>query len=136
MNPALCLLRYHPELQPIERVWCAVKNEIAHNPVASMTELKERLAQNFRDLVTQKVLLGTWRKSVEYVEQYASWSTDTAGCSADPEAERDLGEQLPENGLDMEEDDLEKLSKKPRWTTTTKSCHRLGEKCGENGTFL
>ena len=30
-----------------------------------------------------------------------------AGCSADPEAERDLGEQLPENGLDMEEDDLE-----------------------------
>lgn len=51
--------------------------------------------------------LGTWRKSVEYVEQYASWSTDTAGCSADPEAERDLDEQLPENGLDMEEDDLE-----------------------------
>ena len=72
-----------------------------------MTELKERLAQNFHDLVTQKVLLGTWRKSVEYVELYASWSTDTAGCSADPEAERDLGEQLPENGLDMEEDDLE-----------------------------
>ena len=72
-----------------------------------MQELKERLADNFRELVTQKVLLGTWRKSEEYVHQYAAWATDTQGCSWDPEEERERGEQLPEGGLDMEEDDLE-----------------------------
>jgi hypothetical protein len=46
-------------------------------------------------------------KSAEYVQQYAAWSTDTEGCSWDPEDERESGEELPEGALDMEEDDLE-----------------------------
>jgi len=99
--------RYHPELQPIERVWCCVKNEIANNPVGTMSELKERLEANFKSCVTQKVLLGTWRKSVEYVEKYAAWSTDTEGCSWDPEEERERGEELPDQALAMDEEDLE-----------------------------
>ena len=84
-----------------------MKNDIARDPVATMTELKARLEKNFRTLVTQKVVLGTWRKSAEYVQQYAAWSTDTEGCSWDPEDERESGEELPEGALDMEEDDLE-----------------------------
>ena len=37
----------------------------------------------------------------------AATSTTSAHDAGAAEAERDLGEQLPENGLDMEEDDLE-----------------------------
>ena len=84
-----------------------MKNEIANNPVGTMSELKERLEANFKSCVTQKVLLGTWRKSVEYVEKYAAWSTDTEGCSWDPEEERERGEELPDQALAMDEEDLE-----------------------------
>ena len=38
-------------------------------------------------------------KSVEYVEKYAAWSTDTGGCSWDPEEERERGEELPDQAL-------------------------------------
>ena len=39
---------YHPELQPIERVWACVKNEIARMPVLGIAELLKRLKKNFR----------------------------------------------------------------------------------------
>ena len=35
------------------------------------------------------------------------WSTDTEGCSWDPEEERERGEELPDQALAMDEEDLE-----------------------------
>ena len=61
---------YHPELQPIERVWCCVKNEIARNPVYSVTEMDARLWKNFAELVTEKILLSTYRQSKEWEQKY------------------------------------------------------------------
>jgi hypothetical protein len=61
---------YHPELQPIERVWCAVKNPIANNPCGTMTELQAALRTNFRDLVNHTVLVSTYRQSKEWEDKY------------------------------------------------------------------
>ena len=84
-----------------------MKNEIANNPVANMTELKERLHTNFQTLVTPKILLSSWHKTVAHLKEYAAWSTDTADCSDDPEEERRAGgDPLEESAAWEEEHDL------------------------------
>ena len=91
---------YHPELQPIERVWCAVKNEIARNPVTSLNEMDARLWTNFETLVTEKVLLSTYRKSKEWEETYRTGDDDVVDEDATDEAE-------PEEDMSEDEDELE-----------------------------
>ena len=84
---------YHPELQPIERVWCCVKNEIARNPVFSVTEMNDRWT-NFVTLVTEKVLLSTYRKSMEWEQTYRNGEEedefdDAAGSDIDEVSDDD-----------------------------------------------
>ena len=57
---------YHPELQPIERVWAMVKNPIAQQPALNMRELGSRLGQNLT-AVDQKAWLAAY-KAVQTVE--------------------------------------------------------------------
>jgi hypothetical protein len=66
---------YHLELQPIERVWCHVKNEIAGNPCSTMKELIERIENNFKT-VTQKVLLSTFKQSQKWEDDYLALLDD------------------------------------------------------------
>ena len=68
---------YHPELQPIERLWAAVKNEIARRPVnaGGMTELIRRLWLNFKDSseggqLALNIMHMTYRKSREWEDYY------------------------------------------------------------------
>eukprot|EP01047_Picozoa_sp_COSAG01_P090459 COSAG01_NODE_22302_length_861_cov_4.384514_1_plen_91_part_00 len=56
--------------RPIERIWCAVKNPIADDPVSNMTELDRRLRINFLGdehgrgcCVTEKVLVSSYRQT-------------------------------------------------------------------------
>ena len=74
-----------PELQPIERVWCAVKNEIAEKPCVTMKELEERLRKNFAKLVTLKVLASSWRQTKEYEQRYSTMDPEVDADGEEPE---------------------------------------------------
>ena len=91
-------------MQPIERVWCCVKNDIAERPVLTMTELDKRLRANFSNLVTEKVLASTYRQTQKYEDDYLEWAAKqgpehAAGAPTDP-----LGEEEDE-AVDTEGED-------------------------------
>lgn len=78
--------------RPIERVWCAVKNPIANDPVANMTELEGRLRINFLGdeegngcCVGEKVLFSSYRQTQEHVDRYATYRLDATGEFQDPQ---------------------------------------------------
>ena len=96
---------YHPELQPIERVWCCVKNQIAEYPVANMTELRERLKVNFNTLVTEEILISSLRQSQQWEDLY--FATMDAG---DPAFTLGAGLDLAVDPDDDEEDEEEEES--------------------------
>jgi transposase len=56
---------YHPEVQPIERIWAMVKNPIAYNPDPEETAstLREKLVSSLKN-VPEKSLHSAWKKSV------------------------------------------------------------------------
>jgi hypothetical protein len=66
---------YHPELQPIERVWAVVKNPIARQPALNMTELGTRLGQNLA-AVDQRVWLSAY-KTIQAMEDDYFQKMDT-----------------------------------------------------------
>jgi transposase len=53
---------YHPELQPIEMVWAAVKNPFLHQRVQTLAVMKTQLYEHFRTRVTDTVLAGAWAR--------------------------------------------------------------------------
>ena len=101
--------------RPIERIWCAVKNPIAEFPVTQggLTKLKRRLSENFETKVTDKVLAGSLRRTMEVEDKYLQHVADAAGISqvpqdaeSDEEDEpEDLEEALADEGDDSDEDD-------------------------------
>ena len=54
---------YHPELQPIELIWAAIKNPIAKNPCNTMVELEAKIHQGI-DAITSR----TWLKAFRHVQ--------------------------------------------------------------------
>ena len=60
---------YHPELQPIERVWAIVKNPIARQPARTMAELGSRLRANLA-AVDRGTWLSAYRKAQAEEDAY------------------------------------------------------------------
>ena len=77
-----------------------MKNEIARDPVKGIKELEERLWKNFNTLVTRKVLMSTYRKSLEWEETYRNGEEEIA----DPDDAEDAD---PEENMSEDESDLE-----------------------------
>ena len=63
---------YHPELQPIEHIWGAVKNKIAMKVFSNMKELISCLHFMFENEVTKKTWLGAYKKVQSQEDRY--WS--------------------------------------------------------------
>ena len=77
---------YHPELQPIERVWACVKNQIAHDPVLTTKQLLERLFKNFQlpkadetgGCLSKEVMQMTHRKTRVHEDLYTESANKVA----------------------------------------------------------
>ena len=101
--------------RPIEPIWCAVKNPIAEFPVTQggLIELMRRLTENFKTKVSDKVLAGSLRRTMEVEDKYLKHVADAAGipqapqdAESDEEDEpEDLDEALADEGDDFDEDD-------------------------------
>lgn len=83
---------YHPELQPIELIWGMVKNRIAADPAVSMSQLKIRLIDEFRD-VTSTNWTKAYKHAQAFVANYAA-AVDTAD-----DAERSTNDCLSDSDL-------------------------------------
>ncbi|KAG1449094.1 hypothetical protein G6F56_008751 [Rhizopus delemar] len=57
---------YHPEVQPIEKVWAMIKNPIAYNPdpKESTASLREKLVNSLLN-IPEESLKSVWRKAVD-----------------------------------------------------------------------
>lgn len=60
---------YHPELQPIEMVWGAIKNRIALDPATSVGDLGEKVRAGL-DAIDKKIWLGAYKKVQRAEEKY------------------------------------------------------------------
>ncbi|KAJ0404826.1 hypothetical protein ATCC90586_000900 [Pythium insidiosum] len=60
---------YHPELQPIEKVWGAIKNRIAKNPASTMAELGVKIGAEIAR-IESKQWVGSFRKVQETENEY------------------------------------------------------------------
>ena len=94
----------YPELQPIERVWACVKNEIARTPVLGITELLQRLKSNFRlpeddGCMSLKVMHMTVRKTRLQEDLYTAAHLEaiTIATEAAAEAAEDAVTLEPED---------------------------------------
>jgi len=118
-------------VQPIERIWCAVKNPIANNPVVDggMKELDRRLRVNFlgaaglkpgeelkrgeKQTVTRKVLISSRRQTLEHELEYSKYVLDAHGelqapedvSDSDDEDEADLHHLITSTGDESDESD-------------------------------
>ncbi|KAE9270433.1 hypothetical protein PF008_g30617 [Phytophthora fragariae] len=54
---------YHPELQPIELIWAAIKNLIAKNPCRTMVELEAKIHDGINSITSK-----TWLKAYRHVQ--------------------------------------------------------------------
>ena len=91
-----------PELQPIERVWCAVKNEIAENPCTTMKELEERLRNNFATRVTPEVLASSWHKTKQFERKYVAMDPEVDADGEEPEGTELSDVDVLDDGEDSE----------------------------------
>ena len=78
---------YHPEFQPIERVWAVIKNKFADTPKTPV-ERKSipwtiSTIVNLFDFVTPKTILGAWNKSLEAVAFFDTYEDDFCEDSED-----------------------------------------------------
>ncbi|KAG9412195.1 hypothetical protein AC1031_015130 [Aphanomyces cochlioides] len=83
---------YHPELQPIELIWGAVKNKIARRPSKNISDLIARLQGCF-DVVTRE----QWMSSYRFEDMYIAGAEDAV--LAEEDLESDCGEDHELNGL-------------------------------------
>lgn len=62
---------YHPEVQPIEKVWAIIKNPIAYNPdpEETLSLLREKLVVSLKN-VSEKSLISVWKKSIDSCKEY------------------------------------------------------------------
>lgn len=62
---------YHPEVQPIEKVWAVVKNPIAYNPDPNETtaHLRDKLVNSLVS-IPEETLLSLWKKCVDQCITY------------------------------------------------------------------
>ena len=90
--------------RPIERIWCCVKNPIAEQRVTEgeITELMRRLTDNFQNLVTDKVLAGSLRRTMEQEDVYLTHVPDENGVTQAPEAD-----ESDDSDEETEPEDLE-----------------------------
>lgn len=83
---------YHPELQPIEMVWAAVKAPFRSDPAQTVTELRTRVVAAFQERVTEDVLRSAWQRSMKAFSSFdKTREKDLADalCSADYVSEED-----------------------------------------------
>jgi len=73
--------QYLSRLQPIERVWAAIKNAIAREPPsANMTELKKKVMLYKDIMVTQRVCLSALQQAWSYEWELAEPEDHPDGC--------------------------------------------------------
>lgn len=62
---------YHPEVQPIEKVWAMIKNPIAYNPdpKETVSTLTDKLVKSL-EKIPESSLLSVWKKSVDVCVKY------------------------------------------------------------------
>ncbi|OQR81072.1 hypothetical protein ACHHYP_20832 [Achlya hypogyna] len=64
---------YHPELQPIEKIWAVGKNTIARAPALTMAELSAKISSAFQDHVSERTWLGAFTKVQRFEDKYLSF---------------------------------------------------------------
>ena len=79
-----------------------MKNQIARDPVRGIKELEAPLRMNFNTLVTTKVLMSTYRKSLEWEETYRNGEEEIADPNDAEDA--DLEENMSEDESDLEDE--------------------------------
>lgn len=79
--------QYTPELQPIERVWGVIKNNIAASPCKTMAELMPRLRAVAEAKVTEAVWLGSLRKAQLKQKKFAAQPLEAEFSDAPEENE-------------------------------------------------
>ena len=75
---------YHPELQPIEQVWAAIKNPIAFDPARDMQELHAKIWEGI-DKVDSKRWLQAYRRVQDVELAYLEQVADEADVDSDNE---------------------------------------------------
>ncbi|OWY90200.1 hypothetical protein PHMEG_00041784, partial [Phytophthora megakarya] len=73
---------YHPELQPIEMIWGALKNRIAINPADTLDELGDMIDEGLA-AITKKEWIGAYKK-VQRQEQAYLREDDAAALEVIP----------------------------------------------------
>ncbi len=53
---------YHPELQPIERIWVVAKVHLGKSVPTSMADLEVKLRHALTEVVTSDTWVGSWRR--------------------------------------------------------------------------
>ena len=79
-----------------------MKNQIARDPVKGIKELEAPLRMNFNTLVTTKVLMSTYRKSLEWEETYRNGEEEIADPNDAEDA--DLEGNMSEDESDLEDE--------------------------------
>lgn len=75
---------YHPELQPIEKIWGVVKNAISKRTFQNIAELEMAVEQVFMENVTEDTWIGSWKKTLRYEETYLqNFETDEVAEDSD-----------------------------------------------------
>lgn len=111
---------YHCELQPIEKVWALVKNQVAAAPRLDETELslRNRLLELFAR-VTPAQLKGLWKGSVKICKDY--WT---------------VFEQELEEGVDTDDESSSSEESRPDDHDDDESTDTDGEDHGDNSNEL
>ena len=77
---------HHPELQPVEKLWAAVKNPVAMMPKVTMAELFDLISLHSVEKCTPEVFLDAWNTANEHGTQYLAAADaedpDTASSSS------------------------------------------------------
>lgn len=71
---------YHPELQPIEKIWGVVKNRRAQDPCDNVHELMRALKEDFEAL-SSNTWIGSYRRVQQQEREYlANAPSDDFEC--------------------------------------------------------
>ena len=84
---------YHPELQPIEKIWGVAKNMLRQNPCSSPSDLIPRLNAIFRRHIHMTAWLGARRSACRWEKIYLGRDEDIECCEDDAADSGD--EELP-----------------------------------------
>ena len=82
---------YHPELQPIEKIWAVIKNRIAGEPARKMAALGEVIGR-YAEEVNESAWLGAWKKCRGFEDFYQRESEDNIVSEDDVDAEQQADE--------------------------------------------